>query len=279
MKNDPKEGLAILHLEDNGGDRMLVRELLSREGIHCQIQAVQSKEEFETALRSRDIRLIVSDYTLPSTDGLTALRMARTIQPETPFIFFSGTLGEDLAIESLRQGATDYVLKQRPDRLVTAVRRALRESDERRQLAQAEAALRQREELFRQITENVDDLIAVVDRQGRRVFNSPSYQRILGDPRSLEGKDSFAEIHPEDRANVQRVFHETVATGVGRRVEYRFLLKDGSVRFIESQGSVIRDASDEVSHVVVVSRDVTERRRTEEQMREQAAMLEKAHDA
>ena len=125
----------------------------------------------------------------------------------------------------------------------------------------AEEHLRRSEEEFRLIAENVADMIAVVDLDGRRIYNNPSYRAILGDPESLKGTDGFQEIHPDDQERVKQVFQESVRTGIGQRIEYRFLLKDGSVRSIDSKGSVIRDAQGRISQVIVVSRDVTEEKR------------------
>jgi PAS domain S-box-containing protein len=96
----------------------------------------------------------------------------------------------------------------------------------------SEEALRKSEQQFRLIAENVADMIAVVDLQGRRIYNSPSYRSILGDPEQLRGTDGFNEIHPDDREKVRKVFQETVQTGAGQRMEYRFLRKDGAVRHI-----------------------------------------------
>ncbi len=122
----------------------------------------------------------------------------------------------------------------------------------------AEEHLRQSEEQFRLIAENVADMIAVLDLDGRRIYNSPSYRSILGDPEALKATDGFQEIHPEDRERVKQVFQETARTGIGQRLEYRFLLADGSVRTIDSKGSVIRDSDGKISRIIVVSRDVTE---------------------
>jgi diguanylate cyclase (GGDEF)-like protein/PAS domain S-box-containing protein len=128
-----------------------------------------------------------------------------------------------------------------------------------------EEALAESEEKFRVIAENVEDLIVLLDTEGRRLYNSPSYGAVLGDVRA--GADSFAEVHPEDRERIRKIFEQTVKTGIGHRTQFRFLLKDGSVRHIESQGSVIRDASGKVSKVVVVSRDITERKHAEAYIR------------
>ncbi|PYJ86557.1 MAG: hybrid sensor histidine kinase/response regulator [Verrucomicrobia bacterium] len=274
-----KSPLRILHLEDDVMDTDLLRALLEMDKIVAEVERVETREQFLRALEAGGYDLVISDYSLPSFDGLTALSLARELMPSVPFILFSGTIGEEAAIESLRNGATDYVLKQRPERLVTSMRRALREFEDRRRRQQAEEALREREEFFRLISENVTDLIAVVDLDGRRVYNSPSYEALLGDPAKLLGTDSFEEIHPEDRERIRRVFREMVASGVGQRAEFRFLLKDGTVRYIESQVSAMRDRNGKVTNVIVVSRDVTERKNAEEQIREQAALLDKAQDA
>ncbi|HKS37990.1 MAG TPA: PAS domain S-box protein, partial [Verrucomicrobiae bacterium] len=257
--------LRILHVEDNPADAHLVESLLASAGIACALRRVETRPEFEAALEEGGLDLIISDFTLPSFDGLSALGIARERSPGVPFIFVSGTIGEEIAVESLRQGAVDYVLKDRLSRLPAVVRRAMQEARERAERLRVEEELRQRNELFRKITENIDDLVAVMDLEGRRVFNSPSYRHLLA-PDTTAGTDAFAEIHPEDREQVHRTFRDTVETGIGQRAEYRFLLRNGTIRYIESQGSVIRNKDGQVTNVVVVSRDVTERKRMEEEL-------------
>ncbi len=121
-------------------------------------------------------------------------------------------------------------------------------------------------ELFRIITEHIDDLIAVLDLTGKRLYNSPSYKSLFGDA-NLKGTDSFREVHPDDRIKIKEIFTNTVKTGIGQRTEYRLVLPDGSVRFIESQGNVIKDDKGKPQVVVVVSRDITERRQSESKIR------------
>lgn len=125
----------------------------------------------------------------------------------------------------------------------------------------------ERDELLQLVLDNVDDLIAVVDLEGRRIYNSPSYRKTFGDRGDLHGTDSFDEIHPEDREWIRAIFRETVRTGQGQRAEFRFLLNDGTTRYIESQGNLIRNAAGAPDKVVIISRDVTERRRSEETLR------------
>jgi diguanylate cyclase (GGDEF)-like protein/PAS domain S-box-containing protein len=134
----------------------------------------------------------------------------------------------------------------------------------------AEELVRKQKEFFHLIAENIGDFIAVVDTDGRRIYNSPSYTQFFGSERDLRGSDAFAELHPDDKARVQEVFRDTVRTGIGRRIQYRMLMADGTAREMESAGNVIRDSQGQITHVVVVARDVTERHQLEAQMRQLA---------
>ena len=130
----------------------------------------------------------------------------------------------------------------------------------------AEEELREQKEFFRLIAENIGDFIAVLDPAGRRIYNSPSYVGFFGSERELQGSNSFAEVHPDDRERVRQVFIDTVATGQGRALEYRMVIADGSERIMASRGSVIRDHDGRVARVVVVAQDVTEERRMAEEL-------------
>jgi diguanylate cyclase (GGDEF)-like protein/PAS domain S-box-containing protein len=117
------------------------------------------------------------------------------------------------------------------------------------------------------ILETTSDLVALLDTNGVRVYNNPSYRALFGE-RDLTGSDSFREIHPDDRERVRELFRATVATGVGQRTRYRFVLDDGSVRHIESQGNVVRDGEGRVANVVVIARDITEHMEAEQALQE-----------
>lgn len=121
-------------------------------------------------------------------------------------------------------------------------------------------------DFFRLIVENSEDLFAVLDLDGRRLYNSPSYAQLFGDIDHMKGSDSFAEIHPEDRESVKAAFRETVQTGHSHRLSFRFVLADGGIRVMESCGVLIRSSQGKPLRVVVVSRDVTERMRSEEKI-------------
>jgi len=145
-----KTPLRLLHLEDNPVDAELITATLMEGNIPCQSQLVDTRQAFVAALKEGRMDLILADYSIPGFDGMTALILARQHCPDVPFLFVSATIGEELAIDAMHQGATDYVLKQRLGRLVPSVQRALRELDDRAERKRAEEALRQSEKQFRQ---------------------------------------------------------------------------------------------------------------------------------
>src|ERR687890_2430720 len=134
------KALRVLNLEDNPLETQLVHTTLKGGGVKCEIFRVQTRADFVAALECDEFDLILADYPLPAFDGLSALKVAQEIRPEAPFILVSGAFGEERAIEALKSGATDYVLKQRMERLVPAVQRALREAEERTKRKRAEEA-------------------------------------------------------------------------------------------------------------------------------------------
>ncbi|MCX9158503.1 PAS domain S-box protein [Niveibacterium sp. 24ML] len=175
----------------------------------------------------------------------------------------------------LRNGGTRFHVQVDCVRVIKdgrapVIRLALTDISERKRV---ESVLQEQEEFFRMIAENVSDYIAVLDCEGRRLYNNPSYRNILGDG-DWRGTDSFSEIHPDDRQRVVDAFIATVRSGRGGPVSYRFTLKDGSIRHMESVGGVIRDSCGHVARVVVISRDMTEHINTEEQLRISAVAFE-----
>ena len=180
-----KDTLRILNVEDDLGDAELNQRMLSARWPQCELVRVDNRDDYLAALERGNIDVILSDYTMPGFDGGTALELAREKRPEIPFLFVSGTIGEDSAIEALKNGAADYVLKHRLMRLVPAVDRALREADERA----AKAAMRQSEykyrELFeslsRELFEGLRDAAFLADEQSGEIIDAnPCAEILLG---------------------------------------------------------------------------------------------------
>jgi len=147
-----KSEIHILMLEDDAADAELTRFALKNGGLNFSLSRVETRDEYITELEKRRPTLILSDYSLPGFNGHDALEIAQKICPETPFIFVTGTMGEEVAIETLKSGATDYVLKTRLSRLTPAVHRALREARERAERRHAQEKLRESHEQLRALS-------------------------------------------------------------------------------------------------------------------------------
>lgn len=169
---DVKATLRILNVEDNVNDAELNEAMISARWPECELLRVDSREDFIAALEQEDVDLILSDYTMPGFNGLEALAMARERRPELPFLFVSGTIGEDTAIEAMKNGATDYVLKHRLMRLIPAVDRALRETGERNERERAEQAMHESEHKYRTLFECLGDAAFLTDEKTGKIIDT-----------------------------------------------------------------------------------------------------------
>ncbi|MDH7639527.1 response regulator [Sphingomonas oryzagri] len=250
--------IRILHLEDDAHDAELVREFLAAEGVEAAIDRVWTRADFVTALQ-QGYDLILADHKLPGFDGEQALELAHGRAPSVPFIFVSGTLGEDVAVEALRNGATDYVTKLRLERLPAVVERALEERRLRIERRAAEETLRLATIASQVGTWDYDPVHDVLqwDDQCRALFGLPP-----GAPVSYEGA-FLAGIHPDDRAMADaavRVALKPGGTG-GYDIEYRTIgLEDGIERWIVAKGRGQFDDGKAVRFVGTVM-DITDRKR------------------
>ena len=163
-----KSPLRILHLEDNPNDADLIQAVLETEGIVSHVTRVETEPDFLASLEQGGLDIILADYTLPSFDGLSALKITLEKCPDVPFIFVSGTLGEEVAIDALKIGATDYILKERVSRIVPSVHRALREAKERAERKRAEALLAGEKRLLEMIAKG-NSLAMILDALCRLV--------------------------------------------------------------------------------------------------------------
>jgi len=263
------KALRILNLEDSPLDAELIQANLLEGGIDCELSLVQTRADFAAALEKGGFDLILSDYTLPAFDGLSALEMTREIHPEVPFILVSGALGEEMAMEIIKSGATDYVLKHRLEHLVPAVRRAVSEAEERSKRRHAEEELRTSEQRFRALVQNASDIVLILEADGTIRYESPAAERILGyEPEERVGTHAFDHLHSDDLEPVRGSFAELLEKPGGRlSIEYRVNDKQGSWRHFEAIGAnLLHDPS--IQGIVINSRDVTERKRAEEELRE-----------
>ncbi len=275
--------LRILHLEDNESDRELVRRALLGENLACEFIYAASKDEFVATLEREIPHLILSDFTMPGYDGLAALALAQEKCPEVPYLFVSGTIGEERAIESLKSGATDYVLKERLERLEPAVRRALREAGERLKRRAAEEAQRQTEARFRDIFENAVEGIYQSTPQGRvlevnrtmaRICGYASPEELCAQVRDL-ARDFYAE--PAQRAEFVRLLNlQGEVLGYESQIKHQ----DGTTIWISENARTVRDARGELLYYEGMVTDVTARklaedalRRSEERFREMAERI------
>lgn len=179
-----KPDLRILNLEDNVNDAELNQAMLSARWPDCHLKRVDNRVDFSTALDKGIFDIILSDFTMPGFGGSEALALARQKRPEIPFLFVSGTIGEDTAIEALKAGATDYVLKHRLMRLIPAVDRALREVEQLAECRRAEEAMRQSEHKYRELFESLEDAAFLTDEQSGRIIDvNRQAETLLGYPR------------------------------------------------------------------------------------------------
>jgi PAS domain S-box-containing protein len=265
--NMPSE-LRILYLEDDPRDAELVRETLDSEGIASLVTLVETEADFLSALKQGGFDLILADYTLPSFDGLSALRIARNGWPHIPFIFVSGTLGEDVAIEALKIGATDYVFKTRLSRVVPSVRRALLEAAEKTERRRAEEALRRSEAYLAEAqrlshTGSFGWSVASGEinwsRETFRIFefepaDKVSIARIM------------RQIPPEERSAVEELLDRATRERTGFDFEHRVMVPGGSVKHLRVVGHPSNNDAGALEFVGAVT-DITERKRAEADLR------------
>jgi two-component system sensor histidine kinase UhpB len=268
--------LEILVLEDLGTDAELMSHELRLAKIDFTIRRAEDRAGYIKALQADPPDLILSDYHLPDFDGLSALALAREKFPEVPFIFVSGAMGEEVAIESLKQGATDYVLKDRLSRLGPAVERALRETEERRVRQQAEEALRESEQRYRLLVNSLPAVVyrgyydCSVDFIDDKVELITGYPRAEFDSRRLKWTDL---VILDDLQSFTEIFLEGLKTTRSFLREYRIRRRDGKIVWIQDRGQIITDAAGKVDYVSGVFFDITQRQAAKEAQRESEQRL------
>jgi PAS domain S-box-containing protein len=261
-----KSLLHILCLEDDPRDAELIQEALESDGFTCHAARVETEADFIASLEQGAFDLILADYTLPSFDGLSALRIARHRWPRVPFIFVSGTLDEEVAIEALKVGATDYVFKTRLGRIVPSVHRALREQEERIELDRSEKALRRSEAYLAEAQKLSHTGSFGWDVSSGKIYWSQETFRIFGYEPATEVtiEQILQRTHPEDLSPVQQIVDRILRERQEFDFEHRLLMPDGSVKHVRVVGQPSKDESGGFEFVGAVT-DVTAHKRAEEQ--------------
>lgn len=265
MAVEEEKEVRILMLEDMATDAELTERLLKDAGIKFTARRVDTEGDFMTALDLFDPDIILLDHELPKYSGVQALEVAKKEKPKVPCIFVSGNVGEDVVIELMRKGATDYVLKQKMDRLVPVVRRAIKETMEQHKLEQSQNLLRQSEENFRQIAENIGEIFFLLDPfKPKMLYMSPAYERIFGEnPETLYMNPSvwLDLVDDEDRPKMEEALKLALqeSSGMGIDKSYKIKRKDGEIRFTRGRFFNVKNNLGEPYRVAGFIEDVTEK--------------------
>jgi PAS domain S-box-containing protein len=256
-----ENGIRILHLEDNPSDSQLVQSVLRRANIEFEYFLVDNEKDYISSLKDRNIDIILSDYHLPDYSGSDALLFAKNNYPHLPFVFLSGTMGEDAAIESLLNGAIDYVLKNKMDRLASAVQRAYSEAQERKAHQKVEKALLQSEENFRQSISDSPLGIRIVSVDEKTVFANKAFLDIY----ELHSLEEFTNTRAKDRYTPESYIEHLERKrkrDTGQNVfdyELSIIRKNGEVRYVKvSRKEVLWNG---IKHFQVINQDITEQKR------------------
>src|SRR6202790_2990256 len=263
-----RQPLRILSVEDDPKDTQMIQDLLETEGIVCEITRVDTEAALLASIEQGGIDLILADYTLPSFDGISALKFAMKACPDVPFLFVSGTLGEEVAIEALKIGATDYVLKTRLSRLVPSVLRALREATQRAERKRAEEALRQSETYLAEAQRlSQTGSFGWRPSTGEILWSEETFRIFQYDRTTKPTVELVLQrVHPEDVALVKQTIERASRDGKDFEHEYRLVMPDGVIKHVNVVAHALDDESAGIEFVGAVM-DTSESKRAEKKLR------------
>jgi PAS domain S-box-containing protein len=274
--------LNALIVEDRVADANLIVRELERAGFDPKWKRVETEEDFVSRLEP-SLDVILADYTMPCFGASRALEVLQECSLDIPFIIISGTIGEDIAVAAMKQGAADYLLKDGLSRLGPVINRVLEQSRLRKENQRAADELGPAQEQLSHLLAHTPAVIYVVKIKGENVIPvvvSGNIERLLGVTvrESMHHKWWLDSLHPEDRDRAIGVLAEAL-NGDGYSMEYRLQHKDGSYHWVQDNNLVVHDATGNSKHAVGVWTDITERKQAEDRLLQQADIINRAHDA
>jgi diguanylate cyclase (GGDEF)-like protein/PAS domain S-box-containing protein len=276
-----KTPLKVLIVEDVEDDAKLALRALRGGGFDPTHRRVQTAADLKTALAQEHWDAVISDFQMPGFTGMDALRIFRSTGLDIPFILVSGTIGEEIAVDAMKSGASDYLMKASLVRLAPALERELKETQMRAAHRRTQETLADSEERFRQMAENIRDMFFLRDvDSGRLLYVSPAYEEIWGRSREslyAQSKPQIEAIHQDDRESTEEKLNQGVASGK-YEFEYRIVRPDGSIRWIETRGFPVRNAAGRAIRIAGVSKDITERKDDEDALQRFAGAMDTIAD-
>ncbi|NQV50096.1 MAG: PAS domain S-box protein [Candidatus Marinimicrobia bacterium] len=271
--SETNNNLKVLYLEDSPQDIELLRELLIAEGFELDMNTTESEKEFEYFLRNNKYDVILSDFKLPGFDGFRALWWATEICPDIPFIIISGVIGEEKAIELIKLGAADFILKDRTARLPKAIQDAI----ERKQTKEA---LQESEEEFRTIYNSSPDMYVSVSPVDASIIlcNDTVLKKTGYSKKEIIGSPIFKMYHDDCMDEVRAAFQQFLETGEIRDKELQLKRKDGSKIDVSLNVSAVIDRSGTVLHSISSWRDITERKQAVDELKKKMAEMQRFHN-
>lgn len=271
--------IKILHLEDDESDSQFAQIWLKKEGIVYDYFFADNEKTYREILSTQNIDIILSDYHLPGYGGLDAMLLAKTEYPHIPFIFVSGTMGEEVAVESLLNGATDYVLKNRLVRLAPAIRRALREARLRTEFKKASENLRKREEQYRILIEGMNEGLMLIDNDDIILFVNQQTCDITGfNKEDLVGQKCNQLLFDSVDQEIIIEKNKLRLQGIKDRYEIELKKKNQEKIWIRCSGSPVYDDDGKVTGSIGVFEDINERKKAEEERNKLTQLLIQAKE-
>ena len=279
--------MQALFVEDSPSDAELVLAALAQEGFIVQHERVQDAVGLQHALEARSWDIVLCDYIMPVFSAPEAIKVVRQHDPDVPLIIISGTIGEEQAVEAIRLGATDYLLKDRLAGLGLAVRRALGKRQDSWAHAEATKALLRSEESLAQAQRIARIGSWDLDLSNLREINanplrwSDELFRIFGcEPGEIEvtNENFFRRVHPDDRDKIRAAVADTLESGRTYSIDHRIILPDGRERVVHEQATLLRDAAGLPLRLMGTAQDVTDRWHSAEALRESEQRLRMVTD-